>query len=229
MLNMTTTTPLETTTISTSFSTVNLTKKEVLKDYEICCVSRQMSLAARRDVLTGKAMFCTTDDGKELLQVAMAKAFKKGDFRSGYYRGHTLMLALGLHQPEDFFAHLYADSNNDPSSGGRSTMNHHATPLIDEKGHWLQHTEHYNIASDISSTAAQMARALGYTTYINDGTNISGDLESDLAEANKPAANYYSNHGILKGNTQTASLVGLSDVLSIEPAKATTCSKSALF
>lgn len=138
-----------------------LTKEEVLQDYRIAQISRQISLIARRDVLTGKAMFCTTDDGKEVLQLAMARAFQKGDYRAGYYRGHTLMLALGLHTPEDFFAHLFADAANDVSSNGRSTMNHHATRFIDEDGKWLKHTDLYNISSDISCTAGQMARALG--------------------------------------------------------------------
>ena len=150
-----------TTTINTPKLPSFLTKENVLEDYRIGQISRQISLIARREVLTGKAMFCTTDDGKEVLQLAMARAFQKGDFRAGYYRGHTLMLALGIYTPEDFFAHLYADAVNDISSDGRSTMNHHATYLIDKKGNWLQHTALYNISSDISSTAGQMARALG--------------------------------------------------------------------
>ena len=84
----------------------------------------------RREVLTGKAKFGVSDDGKELFQVAMAKAFQKGDFRSDYYRGHTLLLALDLASPEDLFAQLYADADNDPFSGGRQMNNHHATPLV---------------------------------------------------------------------------------------------------
>jgi len=100
-------------------------------------------------------------DGKEVPQVAMAKAFKKGDWRSGYYRDQTFIFALGLSTVEEFFAQLYADSENDPFSGGRQMNSHFATPSIDENGNWTNHRESYNISSDISSTGGQMARALG--------------------------------------------------------------------
>ncbi len=134
---------------------------QVLEDYRICCLSRALSLTMRREVLTGKAKFATTDDGKEVLQVAMAKAFRPGDFRAGYYRGHTLMLALGLATPQQLLAQLYADAERDTSSYGRQMPNHHATPLVDLDGNWLEHTATYNISSDISPTAGQMARAFG--------------------------------------------------------------------
>jgi len=136
-------------------------KKEVLNDYWICCVSREASLAGRKDVLSGKGKFGILGDGKEVPQVAMARAFKKGDFRSGYYRDQTFMFALGLCSIEEFFAQLYADAENDPFSGGRQMNNHFATPLIDENGAWTKHTETYNISSGISPTGGQMARALG--------------------------------------------------------------------
>lgn len=136
-------------------------KEEALHDYYLCCLSREVSLSVRREVLTGKAKFGVSDDGKEVFQVAMAKAFQKGDFRADYYRGHTLLLALGLASPEDFFAQLYADADNDPFSGGRQMNNHHATPLIDGEGGWLIHKERYNLSADISTTAGQMARGLG--------------------------------------------------------------------
>lgn len=135
--------------------------EEALHDYYICCLSREVSLTIRREVLTGKAKFGVSDDGKELFQVAMAKAFRKGDFRSDYYRGHTLLLALELATPEDLFAQLYADADNDPFSGGRQMNNHHATPLITPEGDWLNHRERYNLSSDISTTAGQMARGIG--------------------------------------------------------------------
>lgn len=135
--------------------------EEALSDYYICCLSREVSLSIRREVLTGKAKFGVSDDGKELFQVAMAKAFQKGDFRSDYYRGHTLLLALELATPEDLFAQLYADADNDPFSGGRQMNNHHATPLITADGQWLNHRERYNLSSDISTTAGQMARGIG--------------------------------------------------------------------
>ena len=112
-------------------------------------------------MLVGRAKFGVYDDGKELLHIAMAKTFKKGDFRADYYRGHTLLLALGICSIEDIFAQLYADCDNDPFSGGRQMSGHHATPLIDEKGKWLPHKEMYNLSSDISTTAGQMARGFG--------------------------------------------------------------------
>lgn len=133
----------------------------ILEDYRLCCLSRALSVLARREVLTGKAKFATTDDGKELLQVAMARAFRRGDFRADYYRGHTLLLALGLATVEELLAQLYADPEGDPFSAGRQMFNHHATPLVDGRGAWTAHTKHFNISSDISTTAGQMARALG--------------------------------------------------------------------
>ncbi len=135
--------------------------EEVLHDYYICCLSREFSLYIRKEVLTGKAKFGVSDDGKELFQIAMAKAFKRGDFRADYYRGHTLLLALGIASLEDMFAQLYADGDNDPFSGGRQMNNHHATPFVDQEGNWLPLREQYNLSSDISTTAGQMARGLG--------------------------------------------------------------------
>ena len=136
-------------------------KTEVLRDFWICCVSREASILGRKEVLGGKAKFGIMGDGKEVPQVAMARAFKKGDWRSGYYRDQTLMFALGLSTVEDFFAQLYADTENDPWSGGRQMNSHFASPLIDENGEWLDHRSLHNISSDISSTGGQMARAVG--------------------------------------------------------------------
>lgn len=140
---------------------IPLSASEILKDFEICCISREASLMARKEVLTGKAKFGITGDGKEVPQVAMARAFKKGDFRSGYYRDQTFMLALGLTTIEAFFAQLYADTDNDPFSGGRQMNSHYATPLLDSNGEWTNHNDQFNISSDISCTGGQMARALG--------------------------------------------------------------------
>lgn len=136
-------------------------KKEVVRDFELCCISREASVLARKEVLTGKAKFGITGDGKEVAQVVLAKFFQKGDFRAGYYRDQTLMFALGICTVEQFFAQLYADNNNDPFSGGRQMNNHFATPLIDDTGEWTDHTSSYNISADVSCTAGQMARALG--------------------------------------------------------------------
>ncbi|MEZ4887963.1 MAG: thiamine pyrophosphate-dependent enzyme [Chitinophagales bacterium] len=133
----------------------------ILNDYRICCISREVSIHIRKEVLTGKAKFGVSDDGKEVLQVAMAHAYRKGDFRAEYYRGNTLLLALGLAKVEDFFAQLYADPENDPFSAGRQMVNHHATSLVDKNGDWLDLKNRINISSDISTTAGQMARAVG--------------------------------------------------------------------
>lgn len=146
--------PLTTTSIS-------IEREEILHDYYICAVSREISLVIRKDVLTGRAKFGVSDDGKELVQIAMAKAFQKGDFRSDYYRGHTLLLALDLFKIEDLFSQLYADGNHDPFSGGRQMNNHHATRFIDDKGQFIAHKDEYNLSSDISTTAGQMARGIG--------------------------------------------------------------------
>ena len=136
-------------------------KQEVIKDYWICLVSRECSLLGRREVLTGKAKFGILGDGKEVPQVAMARAFQKGDFRSGYYRDQTFMMALGLCSVQDYFAQLYADPENDPFSGGRQMNAHFSSPLIHRNGQWMDHSKLYNVSSDISSTGGQMARALG--------------------------------------------------------------------
>ncbi len=149
------------TTDAMEITPVELSKEAVLKDFEICCISREASLLARKEVLTGKAKFGIIGDGKELPQIAMAKFFKKGDFRSGYYRDQTLMFALGLTSVQQFFAQLYADAENDPFSGGRQMNNHFATPLVQADGNWTNHTDSINISSDISCTGGQMARALG--------------------------------------------------------------------
>ncbi|MCB9226731.1 MAG: transketolase [Chitinophagales bacterium] len=135
----------------------------VLDDYRLAILSREASLMGRKEVLTGKAKFGIFGDGKELAQIAMSKSFKKGDFRSGYYRDQTLMMAKGLVNVQQFYAQLYADPQEgaDPCSGGRQMNGHFASPLIDEKGEWLEAKNLYNTAADISSTAGQMPRAIG--------------------------------------------------------------------
>jgi len=136
-------------------------RTEVLKDLWICLVSRESSILGRREVLNGKAKFGIVGDGKELAQVALARSFKKGDFRAGYYRDQTMMFALGLMSVDQFFAQLYADSENDPFSMGRQMNNHFSTALLNESGEWIHHTDRFNSSADISSTAGQMARGLG--------------------------------------------------------------------
>src|SRR6476620_4297237 len=138
-------------------------RNEVLKDYRICCESRETSLLGRKEVLTGKAKFGIFGDRKEVAQVAMAKFFKPGDFRAGYYRDQTFMFAAGLSTIEEFFSQLYADPdvNNDPFSAGRQMNSHFATKFVDENGDWLDLANRKNVSSDIAPTAGQMPRALG--------------------------------------------------------------------
>ena len=135
--------------------------REVLHDFWICCISREASILVRREVLTGKAKFGISGDGKEVAQVAMARAFRKGDFITGYYRDQTFMFAIGETDLESYFAQVYADSILDPFSGGRQMASHFATPFLDEKGEFLDLKEKYNVTSGISSTAGQVARGIG--------------------------------------------------------------------
>ncbi|KAA3623707.1 MAG: transketolase [Flavobacterium sp.] len=138
-------------------------KAEVLNDYKIAVTSRECSLLGRREVLTGKAKFGIFGDGKEVPQLAWAKAFKNGDWRSGYYRDQTFMMAIGELTIEQFFAGLYAhtDINADPMSAGRQMGGHFATHSLNEDGSWKNLTEQKNSSADISPTAAQMPRLLG--------------------------------------------------------------------
>lgn len=138
-------------------------KTEVLNDFRIACISREVSLLGRKEVLTGKAKFGIFGDGKEVAQIALAKSFRKGDWRSGYYRDQTWMFAIGELTVEQFFAQLYAniDQHEEPMSAGRQMNGHYATRLLDENGNWLNQTEHYNSSADGSPTASQMPRSLG--------------------------------------------------------------------
>ena len=138
-------------------------REEVLSDYRIACISREVSFLGRKEVLTGKAKFGIFGDGKEIAQVAMAKFFQAGDFRSGYYRDQTFMLAAGLATVEQVFAQLYADPDplREPFSAGRQMNCHFATRFVDEKGEWIDLVNHKNVSSDIAPTGGQMPRALG--------------------------------------------------------------------
>ena len=152
----------------------SLPSEQILEDYTIAVQSREASLIGRKEVLSGKAKFGIFGDGKELAQVAMARFFEKGDWRSGYYRDQTYMFATGGATIKQFFAQLYADSDisREPHSGGRQMNSHFASRFIDESGQWLDQTSQYNTSSDASPTASQMARlvGLGYASkiYRND-------------------------------------------------------------
>jgi pyruvate/2-oxoglutarate/acetoin dehydrogenase E1 component/TPP-dependent pyruvate/acetoin dehydrogenase alpha subunit len=137
--------------------------QEILTDYQLVCLSREASLLGRKEVLTGKAKFGIFGDGKELAQIAMSKFFQNGDFRSGYYRDQTFMMAIGKLSISEFFAGLYAhtDQVKEPTSAGRQMGGHFSTKLLGEDGSWLNLSELKNSSSDISPTAGQMPRLVG--------------------------------------------------------------------
>src|ERR1700739_414420 len=138
-------------------------RQAVLSDYQYACECREKSLLARKEVLTGKAKFGIFGDGKEVAQVAMAKFFRPGDYRAGYYRDQTFMFAAGMATVEQYFSQLFADPdiNHDPFSAGRQMNAHFATPIHDANGDWLPLADIKNSTSDMSPTAAQMPRAVG--------------------------------------------------------------------
>lgn len=159
-------------------------KTEIINDFKIAATSRECSLLGRREVLTGKAKFGIFGDGKEVPQLAMAKAFKNGDFRSGYYRDQTFMMAIGQMDIQQFFAGLYGhtDIEHDPMSAGRQMGGHFATHSLNEDGSWKNLAMQKNSSADISPTAGQMPRLLGLAqaskiyrnvTGINNKTNFS--------------------------------------------------------
>ncbi|TDM00397.1 MAG: transketolase [Flavobacteriaceae bacterium] len=161
----------------------------LLEDYFTACLSREISLIGRKEVLGGKAKFGIFGDGKELAQIALSKVFRKGDFRSGYYRDQTLHFALGMASPKEFFAQLYAHSDPilEPNSSGRQMNAHFATPLVDKEGNWLDLTQKYNSISDVSATAGQIPRLLGLAQ--------ASLVYKQLQEKNPDCYKEFSNHG----------------------------------
>lgn len=162
-------------------------KAEVLNDYNIAITSRECSLLGRKEVLTGKAKFGIFGDGKEIPQLAMAKAFENGDFRSGYYRDQTFMMAIGALNSVQFFAGLYGhpDADLEPMSAGRQMGGHFATPSLDANGQWKSLKDQKNSSSDISPTAGQMPRLLG----LAQASKIYRNVEA------LPKNNLFSNQG----------------------------------
>lgn len=154
----------------------NSFRQEVLKDFRIACISREASLLGRKEVLSGKAKFGIFGDGKEVAQVAMAKFFQPGDFRSGYYRDQTFMLAAGLATVEQIFAQLYADpdAEREPFSAGRQMNCHFATRFVNDNGDWLDLAQLKNVSSDIAPTGGQMPRALGLAFASKSFRDIEG-------------------------------------------------------
>ncbi|HFC12425.1 MAG TPA: transketolase, partial [Anaerolineae bacterium] len=146
-----------------SLPTLSTTKSEIIADYHLAYLSRRISLTGRREVLNGRAKFGAFGAGKELAQIALAKVFREGDFRSGYYRDQTWMLALGISTIQQIYAQLYGstDLNADPAHGGRNMPAHYATRMLDEAGNWLPQSDRYNSSSDIAPTSGQMPRLVG--------------------------------------------------------------------
>jgi pyruvate/2-oxoglutarate/acetoin dehydrogenase E1 component/TPP-dependent pyruvate/acetoin dehydrogenase alpha subunit len=168
----------------------HLSTEQVISDYRLAFKSRQVSIIGRREVLTGKAKFGIFGDGKEIVQLAMAHSFKKGDWRSGYYRDQTWLFALGVLSIREFFAQLYAhaDVEAEPATAGRAMNAHFATRYINSDGLWKNQTQMYNISADVSPTGSQMPRLVGlaqasrlyrelpelqqYKNFSNEGTEI---------------------------------------------------------
>ncbi|MFI5203917.1 MAG: thiamine pyrophosphate-dependent enzyme [Flavobacteriales bacterium] len=138
-------------------------RRQVLNDFRLACMSREASLLGRKEVLTGKAKFGIFGDGKELAQIALAKQFKDGDFRSGYYRDQTFMMAIGALTVQQYFAALYAhtDVEHEPASGGRQMGGHYSTRSLNADGSWKELSKIKNSSADVSPTASQMPRLLG--------------------------------------------------------------------
>jgi pyruvate/2-oxoglutarate/acetoin dehydrogenase E1 component/TPP-dependent pyruvate/acetoin dehydrogenase alpha subunit len=159
-------------------------KNEIINDYTIAVTSRECSLLGRREVLTGKAKFGIFGDGKEVPQLAMAKAFQNGDFRSGYYRDQTFMMAIGKLTIEQFFAGLYAhtDIKADPMSAGRQMGGHFGTHSLDENYNWKDLTKQPNSSADISPTAGQMPRLLGLAQASKIYRNVKGINATNFSE-----------------------------------------------
>ena len=171
-------------------SDLKLTREEILADFRLANLSRSLSVIGRREVLTGKAKFGIFGDGKEVIQLALAKQFKDGDWRSGYYRDQTWMMAMGLYTSLDFFHQLYGNTDREinPGNAGRVFNNHFSVPNINPDGSWRDLTKQKNSSADISPTAGQMPRLLGlayasklfrqntalhgYTTLTNKGNEV---------------------------------------------------------
>ena len=160
----------------TSNISYNDFKQEIIDDYTLAVTSRACSILGRREVLTGKAKFGIFGDGKEVPQLALAKAFKNGDFRSGYYRDQTFMMAIGELTVLQFFAGLYAHTEieADPMSAGRQMGGHFATHSLDNDYNWKDLTKQKNSSADVSPTASQMPRLLGLALASKIYRNVKG-------------------------------------------------------
>lgn len=185
-------------------SSAKLTKEEILRDYAIVAESREASLLGRKEVFMGKAKFGIFGDGKEVAQIAMAKAFKNGDIRSGYYRDQTFMMAIGQLTTQQFFAQLYAhtDPKADPSSAGRLMNSHFATRMVNDKGEWKTLTDMKNSSADISCTAGQMPRLVGlaYASKLFRNNEMLSELHDFSINGNEVAFGTIGNASTSEGH-----------------------------
>ncbi|WP_462249047.1 alpha-ketoacid dehydrogenase subunit alpha/beta [Ekhidna sp.] len=181
-----------------------VSKEEILHDYQLAVESREASLIGRKEVFMGKAKFGIFGDGKELPQIAMAKYFQNGDWRSGYYRDQTFMMAIGQLNTQQFFAQLYAhtDVTADPASAGRMMNGHFATRYLNEKGEWLTQTDKKNSSADISPTAGQMPRLLGlaYASKLYRQNKDLGEFEDFSIKGNEVAFGTIGNASTSEGH-----------------------------
>ena len=189
---------------ATKEKTTTLNKQEVLTDYALAIESRECSLMGRKEVFMGKAKFGIFGDGKEVAQIAMAKAFKNGDWRSGYYRDQTFMMAIGELTSQQFFAQLYAhtDVNEEPASAGRMMNGHFGTRSINENGTWTTLTDRKNSSSDISPTAAQMPRLVGlaYASKLYRNNKALSDFQDFSINGNEVAFGTIGNASTSEGH-----------------------------
>ncbi|MEM9685545.1 MAG: thiamine pyrophosphate-dependent enzyme [Bacteroidota bacterium] len=197
-------------------------KTQVISDYKIAVTSRACSLLGRREVLTGKAKFGIFGDGKEVPQLAMARAFKNGDFRSGYYRDQTFMMAIGELSITQFFAGLYAhtDIKEEPMSAGRQMGGHFLTHSLNEDGSWKNLTQQKNSSSDISPTAGQMPRLLGLAQASKLYRNIEGIAAGNFSDNGNEVAwgtigNASTSEGIFFETFNAAGVLQIPMVISI--------------
>lgn len=178
-------------------------REDVLNDYRLATESRQASLLGRREVLTGKAKFGIFGDGKEVAQLAMARAFRPGDWRSGYYRDQTFMFATGESSTQKFFAQLYAhtDVEAEPASAGRSMNGHFATRFLDDQGRFLEQTSRNNVSADVSPTGSQMPRLVGlaYASRLYRDVDVLKDLKQFSANGNEVAFGTIGNASCAEG------------------------------
>ncbi|MEP1032097.1 thiamine pyrophosphate-dependent enzyme [Ekhidna sp.] len=181
-----------------------VSKKEILQDYQLAVESREASLIGRKEVFMGKAKFGIFGDGKEIPQIAMAKYFQNGDWRSGYYRDQTFMMAIGQLNTQQFFAQLYAhtDVEADPASAGRMMNGHFATRYLNEQGEWLTQTDKKNSSADISPTAGQMPRLLGlaYASKLYRESKELNELEDFSINGNEVAFGTIGNASTSEGH-----------------------------